>query len=597
MKKMLQMAGLTAALIASQQASAAFKAGEHFPNAEIPYVLDASLSPSARQKFLMAIDYLRDNTSFSFKDITSGPIPSRRMDYVIIKEVASCVSVGVGKGSLLQTRILGYPSLTIGMGASGCGEPGVDIVVHELFHVLGFLHEHSRKDAPDYIEYNTSLIQSEVLASDPGREIDHYPINILFFYPQNFGSYDYESITHYVNNQYYASRTPNPIINNTAPEDTDTGQRALVTYLKELDGNRFVRLILADNTKYFSFDNNLWLNIGAPNPLSNIPNVPAAVSQMNAATKWTDFTAQFAFEYTGQGNQFYLKHRESNKYLMANIPNKTYGTFHLSSIAEADSKWELVFSSDRESFKLKHVSTNRYLVNLNGSANTTDNMNDPNTSWLVKLARQTNYGTVYSTYDNPRMSIMDKVALHWRYGFPFRLKTKDSTPNNLTDNPTLQTQYYGQVSNQLNVSPGQLRIDSEPNSNLNWPSAQWFLERVNTSTVSDYNSTPSKWVRFRNVSTGGYLHTENNGQLQLNTGSTLNGSGAVLNNQWHSAHWELVIAGDYFLIKNRHTGAYLYNDAGVLSTGMNMNDAYRWHIQPIERNLYARPNLSCNWCL
>lgn len=594
MKKMLQMSGLAAALVASQQASAAFKAGQHFPNAEVPYVLDANLSAAARQKFNIAIDYLHDNSSFRFTNITSGPIPSNRMDYVIIKESTSCVSVGIAKSDIFQTAILGYPSLTIG---TGCGVPGADLVVHELFHVLGFLHEHSRKDAPDYIEYNTSLIQSEVLALEPSRKIDYYPIDILFFYPQNFGSYDYESITHYVPSKYYASRTPNPIINNTAPADTDEGQRALATYLKELNGNRFVRLVQADNTQYFSFDNKLWLNFATPNIVPNVPYVlPVSVSEV-FGDKWQDLKAQFAFEYTGQGNQFYLKHRESNKYLLANSPNNPYGAFHLSSTAGNGVKWELVFSSDRESFKLRHVSTNRYLVNLNGSANTTANMNDPNTSWLVKLARQTSYGTVYSTADNPKMSIMDNVAMHWRYGFPFRLKVKDSTPNNLTDNSTLHTGSYGLVTDQLNNIPGQLRVDGDFNLYSASSEAQWIIERVNTSSGSDYRSTPSKWVRFRNVGTGGYLHTENNGQLQLNTGSTLNGSGAVLNNQWHSAHWELVIAGDYFLIKNRHTGAYLYNDTGVLSTGMNLNDAYRWHIQPIERNLYRQPDLSCNWCL
>ena len=121
---------------------------------------------------------------------------------------------------------------------------------------------------------------------------------------------------------------------------------------------------------------------------------------------------------------------------------------------------------------------------------------------------------------------MDYVALHWRYGFPFRLKTKDSTAD-LYDNPTLHTKYYQSDLTQLHSTPGQLRIDLEPNANLDLPSSRWMLERVSTYGLN-YNSSPSNWVRIKNVDNGGYLNTENNGQIQLHKKDTVNDAGKSL---------------------------------------------------------------------
>ena len=294
-----------------------------------------------------------------------------------------------------------------------------------MFHVLGFLHEQSRRDARKYLEFNDPVIN----ANYPAPDLYNYvPFQFPSFYPQNFGPYDYDSISHYVLPDYYASRTP---ITPDATTITSEGQDALVTYLKETGESRYFRIVAADGTAMSSFDNNLWLNFTAP-PVSPYPTaMSVAVSNITGIyrspttneiiDRWKVNEAQFNFVYTGSGNQFYIKHRASNKYLIANSPTNPYGNFSLSSSKSAAGKWELVNSGDGESFKIREVGYGRFLSNYVGSAGLTSG-SQTGSDWLIKIARQTTYGPATAT--TPRISIMDYVALHWRYGFPFRLKTK-----------------------------------------------------------------------------------------------------------------------------------------------------------------------------
>ncbi|XP_021049889.1 astacin-like metalloendopeptidase isoform X4 [Mus pahari] len=96
-------------------------------------------------------------------------------DFVSILPMAGCFS-GVGRSGGMQVVSL----------APTCLQKGRGIVLHELMHVLGFWHEHSRADRDRYIQVNWN----EIL---PGFEINFIKsrsTNMLV-------PYDYSSVMHY----------------------------------------------------------------------------------------------------------------------------------------------------------------------------------------------------------------------------------------------------------------------------------------------------------------------------------------------------------------------------------------------------------------
>lgn len=104
-------------------------------------------------------------------------------DYVIIlANKGSCYST-VGRQSGVQQ---------LSLDVEFCMEKG--IILHELFHVLGFLHEQNRSDRDDYVRVLWKNIEGE--GESNFRKYKPNEVNNQEF------DYDYESITHYNFNEF-----------------------------------------------------------------------------------------------------------------------------------------------------------------------------------------------------------------------------------------------------------------------------------------------------------------------------------------------------------------------------------------------------------
>ena len=139
----------------------------YWPNAVIPYTISSSFSNTERQVIAKAFGIYAEKTCIQFKGRTT------ESDYISIIRGGGCYSyVGLQGGS---------QDVSIG---NGCARSV--IVLHELMHAAGFLHEQSRSDRDQYVRINYDNVQS-------GRENNFRRENT-----NNLNAaYDYCSIMHY----------------------------------------------------------------------------------------------------------------------------------------------------------------------------------------------------------------------------------------------------------------------------------------------------------------------------------------------------------------------------------------------------------------
>ncbi|KAM9456037.1 bone morphogenetic protein 1b isoform 1-T1 [Clarias gariepinus] len=166
--------------ISRRKRAATAKIERIWPDGVIPYIISANFSGSQRAIFKQAMRHWERHVCVTFVERTTE-------DSYIIFTYRPC-----GCCSYVGRRGDGPQAISIG---KNCDKFG--IVVHELGHVIGFWHEHTRPDRDTHV----SIIRENI---QPGQEY-----NFLKMEPDEVNSlgetYDFDSIMHYATNTFSRS--------------------------------------------------------------------------------------------------------------------------------------------------------------------------------------------------------------------------------------------------------------------------------------------------------------------------------------------------------------------------------------------------------
>uniref|UniRef100_A0A4W3GN19 Metalloendopeptidase n=1 Tax=Callorhinchus milii TaxID=7868 RepID=A0A4W3GN19_CALMI len=179
--------------------AATSRAERIWPGGVIPYVIGGNFTGSQRAMFKQAMRHWEKHTCVTFIERTEEE------SYIVFtyRPCGCCSYVG--------RRGNGPQAISIG---KNCDKFG--IVVHELGHVIGFWHEHTRPDRDDHVTIIRENIQ-------PGQEY-----NFLKMEPGEVNSlgesYDFDSIMHYARNTFSRGMFLDTIL----PERDENGVRPAI---------------------------------------------------------------------------------------------------------------------------------------------------------------------------------------------------------------------------------------------------------------------------------------------------------------------------------------------------------------------------------
>jgi len=137
---------------------------------EIPITYDSSITQAQRDQIEEIILYINAATKLTVKNRTN------ESSYVKIQSIdPTCYSSSLGMNGGEQIVNLGL----------GCFQIGV--IIHEIFHAAGLMHEQARSDRDNYVTINYSNIPGD---AQTRFQFDILPGTLL-------GPYDFESLMHY----------------------------------------------------------------------------------------------------------------------------------------------------------------------------------------------------------------------------------------------------------------------------------------------------------------------------------------------------------------------------------------------------------------
>nr|XP_028597532.1 astacin-like metalloendopeptidase [Podarcis muralis] len=147
---------------------------------QIPYVISYKYDESSVKILKGAFEDFSKFTCIQF-------VPySNQRDFIAIAPLSGCFS-SVGRIGGMQVVSL----------APACLRKGKGVALHELMHVVGFWHEHSRADRDKYI----SISWDEILTGFEINFMKSWNTNMLV-------DYDYASVMHYGRNAFSMSGSP-----------------------------------------------------------------------------------------------------------------------------------------------------------------------------------------------------------------------------------------------------------------------------------------------------------------------------------------------------------------------------------------------------
>ncbi|XP_048585077.1 uncharacterized protein LOC5521463 isoform X2 [Nematostella vectensis] len=147
-----------------------------WPDGIVPYTVDSDLRPESKNSIESALREWREKVPcLTFRKKTDSD-----QDYVRFTYEGGCSS-NVG-------RVGGEQTISVGDAAriESCKHGNI---VHEIAHVVGFFHEHSRPDRDKYIKISWDNIMPDMVdnfIAETPEEVDSRGVG-----------YDYESVTHY----------------------------------------------------------------------------------------------------------------------------------------------------------------------------------------------------------------------------------------------------------------------------------------------------------------------------------------------------------------------------------------------------------------
>uniref|UniRef100_A0AAQ4Q6C7 Metalloendopeptidase n=1 Tax=Gasterosteus aculeatus aculeatus TaxID=481459 RepID=A0AAQ4Q6C7_GASAC len=215
-KSQTEKGGKTGNVVKSRIRRAATSRAERiWPGGVIPYVIGGNFTGSQRAMFKQAMRHWEKQTCVTFIEKTDEE------SYIVFtyRPCGCCSYVG--------RRGNGPQAISIG---KNCDKFG--IVVHELGHVIGFWHEHTRPDRDDHVTIIRDNIQ-------PGQEY-----NFLKMEPGEVNSlgepYDFDSIMHYARNTFSRGMFLDTIL----PSRDENGVRPAIGQRTRLSKGDIAQIVL-----------------------------------------------------------------------------------------------------------------------------------------------------------------------------------------------------------------------------------------------------------------------------------------------------------------------------------------------------------------
>uniref|UniRef100_A0A1I7XT58 Metalloendopeptidase n=1 Tax=Heterorhabditis bacteriophora TaxID=37862 RepID=A0A1I7XT58_HETBA len=148
---------------------------DKWPNGRVPYILSTAYSDTQRAVIARAIAAYQKKTCIRFV-----PKTAHDKDYVVIAKLDGCYADFARVGGRQQVSL-----------ADECIDYAT--IVHELMHVIGFIHEHQRDDRDNFVR----IVWQNVIPGANG-DFDKLSNLGLSYYGE---AYDYLSIMHYESNE------------------------------------------------------------------------------------------------------------------------------------------------------------------------------------------------------------------------------------------------------------------------------------------------------------------------------------------------------------------------------------------------------------